>query len=158
MEEDAVKKAALSMGYTSLRVKQKEAILGFIRGRDVFVSLPTGSGKSLCNSILPIVFDTLKKKSRSIVLVISPLISLMKDQIRSLDSKGITATLVSKSSTPDDGSAVEQTLYEGGYQIIFFSPEALLGEETWRDLLQTQVYKKNVVALVVDEAHLVKKW
>ena len=98
MEEDAVKKAALSMGYSSLREKQKAAILGFIRGGDVFISLPTGSGKSLCYSILPFAFDTLKKKSGSIVLVISPLISLMKDQIRSLDSKGITATLVSKST------------------------------------------------------------
>ena len=63
----------------------------------------------------------------------------MKNQIRSLDSKGTTATLVSKSTTPDDGSAVEQTLHEGGYQIIFFSPEALLGEEVWR---ATQVYQK----------------
>ena len=70
----------------------------------------------------------------------------MKDHIRSLDSKG-----VSKSSTREenlDGSAVEQTLYEGGNQIIFFSPEALLGEETWRDPKECCSIGSKVVSLL----------
>ena len=80
--EDVVSDVALEKGYTSLCSKQ-EAIL---------ISLPTGSGKSLCYSILPKVFDRVKKrpKSSSIVIVVSPLISLMNDQVRSLATKGIT--------------------------------------------------------------------
>ena len=156
--EHAVEKAVMETGYNALHDKQREAILGFIQGRDVFVSLPTGSGKSLCYSVLPKVFDTLRKKrSKSIVIVISPLISLMKDQIHSLQTKGIKCTFVTK-DLADSDDAVEQALYEGSYQIIFFSPEALLCEDTWREMMQTQVYKENVVAFVIDEAHLVKKW
>lgn len=87
---NVVENAAKEMGYTVLREKQKEAILGFLRGRDVFVSRPTGS---LCYSVLPKVFDTLKKKgAKSFAIVVSRLISLMKDQPHSLKSKGITAT------------------------------------------------------------------
>ena len=156
--EHAVEKAVMEMGYDALRDKQREAILGFLQGRDVFVSLPTGSGKSLCYGVLPKVFDTLRKKrSKSIVIVISPLISLMKDQIHSLQTKGIKSTFVTK-DLADSDDTVEQALYEGSYQIIFFSPEALLCDDTWRDMMQTQVYKENVVAFVIDEAHLIKKW
>ena len=59
--EDVLCEVALEFGYASLRDKQKDAIFGFVRGRDVFVSLPTGSGKSLCYSILPEVFDRVKE-------------------------------------------------------------------------------------------------
>ena len=97
--ENAVSKAALEMGYvyTSLRQKQKDAVIEFIHGRDVFVSLPTGSGKSLCYAILPKVFDILRgKSSRSIAIVVSPLISLMKDQVHSLETKGASSINVTK--------------------------------------------------------------
>ena len=157
--ESAVNKAANEMGYATVHDKQREAIIGFLQGRDVFVSLPTGSGKSLCYSIPPKVFDTLKKKtSKSIVIVISPLISLMKDQLHSLQTKGVTSTIVTKNFTDESDNPVEPALYEGAYQVVFFSPEALLCKATWRDMIQTQVYKENVVAFVIDEAHLVKKW
>ena len=156
--EELVNEAALEMGYSSIRDKQKEAILGFLSGRDVFVSLPTGSGKSLCYSILPKVFDRVRKRSGSIVIVVSPLVSLMKDQVHSLETKGIKSVFVTKDTAKDsesDDSSFEQQLYEGSFQVVFFSPEALLCNDTWRELLQTSVYQKNVV---IDEAHLVKKW
>ncbi|MCG8623522.1 MAG: DEAD/DEAH box helicase [Proteobacteria bacterium] len=159
--EELVNEAALEMGYSSIRDKQKEAILGFLSGRDVFVSLPTGSGKSLCYSILPKVFDRVRKTSGSIVIVVSPLVSLMKDQVHSLETKGIKSVFVTKDTAKDsesDDSSFEQQLYEGSFQVVFFSPEALLCNDTWRELLQTSVYQKNVVAFVIDEAHLVKKW
>ena len=151
---------AFEMGYASLRDKQKESILGFVRGRDVFVSLPTGSGKSLCYSILPKVFDRVKKKMKpsSIVIVVSPLISLMKDQVHSLATKGIRAAFVTKETTKDCANSVEQQLHEGAYQLVFFSPEALLCDDVWREMIQTSIYQENVVAFVVDEAHLIKKW
>ena len=160
MAQKAMETAAREMGYTALRDKQKEAILGFLRGRDVFVSLPTGSGKSLCYSILPKVFDSLRKRksAHSIAIVVSPLISLMKDQLLSLEKKGINATFVTKERTIDSDDPAEAALYEGKYQIVFFSPEALVCEDTWREMLQSEVYRENVVAFVIDEAHLVKKW
>ncbi len=80
----AIEGAGKRLGY-QLRPKQQEAVVSFIRGSDVFVSLPTGSGKSLCYSILPWAFDTLRgrSKAQSIVLVVSPLVALMKDQVTS---------------------------------------------------------------------------
>ena len=66
-------KVASQMGYSSLRPKQEEVILDFVRGSDVFVSLPTGSGKSLCYSLLPEVFDEIRRlQGVSIVIVVSP--------------------------------------------------------------------------------------
>ena len=83
----AVESAAKQLGYT-LRDKQRDVVVGFIRGQDTFVSLPTGSGKSLCYSVLPWTYDKLKKNrrplSQSVVIVVSPLIALMKDKVSSL--------------------------------------------------------------------------
>ena len=155
--ESAISKAAIEMGYASLRQKQKEAIQGFLQGRDVFVSLPTGSGKSLCYAILPKVFDILRKKRcESIAIVVSPLISIMKDQVDSLTSKGVSSIYVTKNM--DNSDQVERRLYEGRYQVMFFSPEAIVCDDTWRDMVQSKVYRDNLVAFVIDEAHLVKKW
>ena len=93
-QESAVNKAALEMGYTSFCQKQKDVIIGFLHGRHVFMSLPTGSGKSLCYAILPKVFNILWGKScKSIAIVVSPLISLMKDQVHSLDKIGVQIML-----------------------------------------------------------------
>lgn len=114
--EKSVENAAKEMGYLAIRDKQNEAILGFLRGRDIFVSLPTGGGKSLCYSMFSKVFDTLKKKSsKGIAIVVSPLISLMEDQLHSLESKGIKATSVTKGQAEGAGHPVEAALYEGQY-------------------------------------------
>jgi len=73
------------LGYSTLRPEQAEAVSAFAGGKDVFVALPTGSGKSLCFAILPWVFGVLHRQSegRSIVIVVSPLLALMKDQVGS---------------------------------------------------------------------------
>ena len=67
------------MGYQGLRDKQQEAVIEFMTGRDVFVALPTGSGKSLCYCILPRAFNVIRSKSvdQSIAIIVTPLISLM---------------------------------------------------------------------------------
>ncbi len=62
-----------------------------------------------------------------------------------------------KGDTEGDSTLGEE-LHEGQYQVVFFSPETLLREEMWRDMLQSEIYQDNVVAFVVDEAHCVKKW
>ena len=123
--EELVNEAALEMGYSLIRDKQKEAILGFLSGRDTFISLPTGSGKSLCYSILPKVFNRVRKTSGSIVIIVSPLVLLMKDQIHSMEAKGIKSVFVTKNTAKDsdsDDSAFEQQLYEGSFQVVVFQP------------------------------------
>jgi superfamily II DNA helicase RecQ len=86
--EEVIERCVSDMGYTGgLKPDQRRAVLLFLQHKDVFVSLPTGFGKSLCYGCLPLVFDCVYKKEGSIVLVISPLIALMKDQVRQVDLK-----------------------------------------------------------------------
>ena len=82
---EAAQKAAFRLGYPTLREHQLEAVVSFVLGSDVFVVLPTGYGKSLCFACLPFVFDLLEGSSSarvpSIVIVATPLVALMKDQV-----------------------------------------------------------------------------
>ena len=75
--------AAQELGYSSMKPAQLEVTLNFVRGRDVFAILPTGFGKSLCYACLPTAFDAINKKERghSIVVVVTPLLAIMKDQV-----------------------------------------------------------------------------
>ena len=70
-----------ALGYTAIRPNQHKAVKSFMEGNDVFISLPTGSGKSFSFSVLPFAFDYLYQRVGSIVIVVSPLIALMKDQV-----------------------------------------------------------------------------
>ena len=79
--EVSIGNASERLGYSSLKSQQKRAITSFLEGNDVFVSLPTGSGKSLCFALLPFAFDDFLRREGSIAIVVSPLISLMKDQV-----------------------------------------------------------------------------
>ena len=78
-------KAATILGYSSMKPEQVEVAVALIEGRDVFAILPTGFGKSLCYACLPVAFDKCQKKERgySIVVVVSPLVAIMKGQVRS---------------------------------------------------------------------------
>ena len=92
-----IDEVAASLGYTSLKEEQKKALFSFVTGRDMFVSLPTGYGKSLCYALLPFIFDVKRGlvEKKSVVMVVSPLIALMKDQSSSFSCSGITAGYVS---------------------------------------------------------------
>jgi len=80
--QSIVNEVASQLGYPSLKPLQLEVIMNFISGRDVFAVLPTGFGKSLCYACLPGVFDNLSgKPGASIVLVVTPLLAIMKDQV-----------------------------------------------------------------------------
>ena len=126
-----------------------------MNGKDVFVSLPTGSGKSLCYSILPLAFDNVRSStcSKSIVPVVSPLIALMKEQVLEW-RKGVSPLYYSGDMDDSRRSKVCQ----GEYQLIFMSPERLLDSAFWHDILRSPVYQKNVVGFAVDKAHCVVKW
>ena len=132
-------------------------MLSFVQGKDVFVSLPTGYGKSLCYGMIPLVVDEMKahKEPSSIVLVVSPLISLMKDQVKHFAAKGISAGYVSSELENKD---MQDSIMRGEYQLVFISPEALLGTLRWRALLCESTYRQRLIGFVIDEAHCVLKW
>ena len=154
---EAISEATKQLGYTELRSNQALVVKHFLKGKDIFVSLPTGSGNSLCYCLLPKVFDILRAsnsvETQFFVIVVSPLVALMKDQVRQMTEKNVRAIYVG-----DVDSETEDQVCDGKYQLVYLSPEALLTNMTWRDMLQSPVYQQNLVAAVVDEAHCVKKW
>eukprot|EP00731_Ephydatia_muelleri_P034357 Em0056g16a len=147
-------RAGARLGYTAIRPNQHKAVKSFIEGSDVFISLPTGSGKSFCYSVLPFIYDDLYHRVGSIVIVVSPLIALMKDQVAALTGKGLKAAYLS--SKMDDVLQKEQVVL-GEVQVVFIGPELLMLNATWREMLRTRVYRKNLVAFIVDEAHCIIK-
>ena len=151
----AVESAVFSLGYPSIKPEQERVITEFVSGKDVFVCLPTGFGKSLCFTALPIVFDLIKSPSDpSKVVVISPLNSLMSDQVISCESKGIEAIRV---CADEDCKQHYDSVVNGYYLIIYISSELIIGRRLWRNMLLNEHYQKRLVALVIDEAHCVKK-
>ena len=154
--EEALSASVATLGFDSLREHQQKAVEEFVSGKDVFVCLLTGHGKSLCYAVLPLVFDRIRgKDSASIVLYVSPLVSLMIDQRRNLTARGLRCELVGEAQADE---AVLLDVAEGKYQLVFMSPESLLLNTRWREMLRSTVYRTNLVALAIDEAHLVKKW
>ena len=154
--EAALKVVARSHGFTSLKDKQKEAVTSFASGKDVFVALPTGYGKSLCYQGLPCLFDTLLKHEvpSCIVVVVTSLVAIMKDQVSDLTERHIRAVFV----TTDLEESVETAVLNGKFSIVYISPELLLRQVKWREMLRSSVFQKNLVGFVIDEAHCVKKW
>lgn len=123
-----------------LSPEQEAAVTSILKQRDVFVSLPTGAGKSICYAILPLLFDTIKKTKGSIVIVTSPLLALMKDQARIFNEKGIRTVYIE--SDHDDANADEEVM-QGEYQVVLFGPERILQSSKWRKMLLSSVYQEN---------------
>ena len=155
--ERAVISASAALGYASLKDKQKVVITQFVSGRDVFAALPTGYGKSLCYGCLPRVYDDLRSTSGSIVMVVSPLSALMKDQVECFKKRGVSVAMVTSESDAES-VRMKSGVLEGKYQLVFISPELLIGKEKFRCMCQNEIYTERLVALVIDEAHCVKKW
>ena len=107
----------VNLGVKALKDKQKEAIYNFVRGQDCFVILPTGYGKTLCYALLPFVFDHLRKRTprSSIVVCVSPLVSLMMDQVGKYMTKGLATQFVGEAQ--GDLSDISRVL-EGEYQLV----------------------------------------
>ncbi len=140
--------------------EQLDAIRAVYNGKDVFVWLPTGFGKSFCYEMLPFVMDhklgRVSTTCSSVVLVISPLIALMVDQVISLRRRGIRAAVLST------GSGVEKSLIASEEDLaecslLYSAPESLVISR-WKDVLETPVISKRIVAVIVDEAHCVSMW
>jgi len=136
----AISQAGERLGF-QLRPRQQEVVLAFVKGWDIFVSLPTGSGEILCYSILPWIFDLLKKwaAESSVVVVMSPFIALMKDQVESLWKR-----------------MSQQLIACWQLSGVVFLPRKTVNTE--RDMFQSAYYRKNLVEFVTDEALCVKMW
>ena len=143
-----------------LKPEQTQAIKSVLMGKDTFVWLPTGFGKSICFEALPFAYDYKlgNKDNRSLVLVISPLISLMVSQVITLRRYGVSAAVISYGKgTQKDVIASDEHSDSCTYSLLFCSPEALVSSK-WRELPQQSGIHDRIVAVIVDEAHCVSKW
>ena len=153
--EALIKRAASQLGYPRIKPKQLEAVVKFCQGRDVFASLPTSHGKTLIYALLPSIFNAIRGRNSSIVLVVSPLVALMAEQKRRFLPIGINAEFLGELQTDDDAVG---RVAKGQHELVLVSPENLYYNRTLREMLLSTVYKENLVALVVDEAHCIHTW
>ena len=141
----------------SLKELQRRSLEALLKGQDVFIVQPTGSGKSLIFQSAPIVFDIMKplQKGKSIAIVISPLVSLMEDQVGFLKSIGIMAEFVGDDQKDEDAKKMVE---QGKCQIVYGSPEAFLSSKRWRAMLSSDIYKERLRLVAIDEAHCISHW
>lgn len=133
-------------GYDCFREGQETVIDSILSGKDVLGIMPTGAGKSICYQVPALMM-------RGITLVISPLISLMKDQVSSLNQAGISAAYLNSSLTAGQYYKALQYAKEGRYPIIYVAPERLLTDSFLDFALQAEI-----AMVAVDEAHCVSQW
>ena len=132
-------------GYEEFRPLQEEIIERTIDGKDSFILMPTGGGKSMCFQIPALVFD-------GITIVVSPLISLMKDQVQALKANGIKADFFNSSISPQEENTVIDKAMKGELQLLYLSPEKLISvSNTW-------IKNLNIKLVAIDEAHCVSMW
>jgi ATP-dependent DNA helicase RecQ len=131
-------------GYTSFRSPQKEIITSVIAQQDTLVIMPTGGGKSLCYQIPGLYFS-------GTTLVISPLISLMQDQVHALQKRNIKAVYINSSLTAKELNTIKKNITQ--YKFIYLAPERLLTKE-WLKI--SQLVKISLIA--IDEAHCISEW
>ena len=133
-------------GYDSLRTGQEELINGILSGHDVLGIMPTGAGKSLCYQLPALML-------KGITLVISPLISLMSDQVKALNQAGVHAAYINSSLTENQIRMALSYASQGRYKIIYVAPERL---NTPRFL--DFACNADISMLTVDEAHCISQW
>jgi ATP-dependent DNA helicase RecQ len=133
-------------GYDQFRPLQKEIIEDALTGRDVFVLMPTGGGKSLCFQLPALMRDGL-------TIVVSPLISLMKDQVDALRTGGIPATFLNSTLDRDEAKARWRGLHRGEYRMLYVAPERLM-----LDTFLERALNWNIAQFAIDEAHCISEW
>ena len=133
-------------GYEKFRPLQKEIIERVLMGEDCVVLMPTGGGKSLCFQLPALMFD-------GITIVISPLISLMKDQVDALRANGIAADFINSALSHTEIADVMDRTKTGKLKILYLAPERL-SMSGFEDFLHT--LEINLIA--IDEAHCISEW
>lgn len=133
-------------GYSEFRQHQEEIISGLIRGEDAFVLMPTGGGKSLCYQIPAL-------HRPGVGIVVSPLISLMKDQVDALRENGVRADFYNSSLKADEARAVLRRFHQGELDLLYVAPERLMSSDFLERLAEVPV-----ALFAIDEAHCVSQW
>ncbi len=133
-------------GYDSFREGQEELVGSILNGSDTFGIMPTGAGKSICFQVPALLME-------GITLVVSPLISLMKDQVEGLNQAGVHAAYLNSSLTAGQYRKALEFAKQGRYKLIYVAPERL---DT--DLFLEFALHADIAMLVVDEAHCVSQW
>ena len=133
-------------GYTTFRPGQEKVIDLVLKGENVLAVMPTGAGKSMCYQI-PALVNT------GLTLVISPLISLMKDQIDSLKQNGINAAALNSATPQEEVNPILRQAYEGKIKLLYVTPERLA-----MDYFRYQLNFLDISLVAVDEAHCISQW
>ena len=133
-------------GYDSFRHSQEALINDILAKKDALGIMPTGAGKSICFQVPALMMD-------GITLIISPLISLMKDQVTALTQAGVAAAFINSSLTDGQISKVLANAHEGKYKLIYVAPERLFS-----DVFLEFAKSADIAMLAVDEAHCISQW
>ena len=133
-------------GFDSFRPGQEEIVRAVAEGRDVLAVMPTGGGKSLCYQLPALLRDGL-------TVVISPLIALMRDQVRALTAAGVEAGAYTSANTDEENEALREGLGEGRIRLLYLAPERLASSGT-----AAALKRWGATAIAVDEAHCVAQW
>ena len=146
MKSDKLEVLEKYFGYKSFRRGQEKIIDEILSEKDVLAIMPTGGGKSLCYQIPALILD-------GITIVISPLISLMKDQVDTLNSMGINAAFLNSSLSTYEFNEVMNGVENKKYKIIYVAPERLHSDE-----FITAITQAKIAQIAIDEAHCVSQW
>ena len=138
-------------GYDSFRPGQRQIIQDALQNRDLLVVMPTGGGKSLCFQ-LPALLKP------GVMVVVSPLIALMQDQVQALQDNGIGATFLNSSLSLTEVRERERALLKGEIKLLYVAPERLMSEEFLTVTLPMMRNQVGVSAFAIDEAHCVSEW
>jgi ATP-dependent DNA helicase RecQ len=133
-------------GYDQFRPLQREIISDALAGRDALVLMPTGGGKSLCFQLPALIREGL-------TIVVSPLISLMKDQVDALQASGIPATYLNSTLDRHEATARWRGLHRGKYRMLYVAPERLM-----LDTFLERAVNWNIAQFAIDEAHCISEW
>jgi len=133
-------------GYSDFRPLQEAIIQDALAGRDVFALMPTGGGKSLCFQLPALMREGL-------TIVVSPLISLMKDQVDALQTSGIGATFLNSALDRHEAVARLRGLHRGEYRLLYVAPERLM-----LDTFLERALNWNIAQIAIDEAHCISEW
>ncbi len=148
VKEEVDVKAVLkeSFGYDSFRGIQEDIIQSILSGKDTFVIMPTGAGKSLCYQLPALVLD-------GTAIVISPLIALMKNQVDQLIALGVNAQFLNSTLNKTEMNKVKKEVLNGNVKLLYVAPETLTKEENLEFLKEA-----NISFVAIDEAHCISEW